>query len=44
MWNLNGNDTYLYGVKMKAYLIAGARELSFERIYPNPTLGFGHCA
>ncbi|MDF2611081.1 MAG: hypothetical protein K0R92_2555, partial [Lachnospiraceae bacterium] len=36
-----GNDPYFYGEKMKAYLIAGARHLSIERIYPNPTLGFG---
>jgi len=41
-WGIvNGNDPYLYGEKMKAYLIAGARKLSFERVYPNPTLGFG---
>ena len=26
---------------MKAYLIAGARKLSFEQVYPNPTFGFG---
>lgn len=35
------NDPYLYGEKTKAYLIAGTRKLSFERIYPNNTLGFG---
>ena len=41
-WEIvNGNDPYLYGEKMKAYLIAGARKLSFESVYPNPTLGFG---
>ena len=41
-WGIvNGNDPYLYGEKMKAYLIAGARKLSFEKVYPNPTLGFG---
>lgn len=27
--------------KVKAYLIAGARKLSVERVYPNPTLGYG---
>ncbi len=41
-WGIvNGNDPYMYGEKMKAYLVAGARKLSFERVYPNPTLGFG---
>ncbi len=41
-WGIvNGNDPFMYGEKMKAYLIAGARKLSFERVYPNPTLGFG---
>lgn len=41
-WGIvNGNDPYMYGEKMKAYLIAGARHLSFEPIYPNPTFGFG---
>jgi subtilisin family serine protease len=41
-WGIvNGNDPYMYGEKMKAYLIAGARKLSFERVYPNPTFGFG---
>ncbi|MFV0342449.1 MAG: S8 family peptidase [Anaerocolumna sp.] len=41
-WGIvNDNDPYMYGEKMKAYLIAGARKLSFEKIYPNPTFGFG---
>ncbi len=41
-WGIvNGNDPYMYGEKMKAYLIAGARHLSFEPEYPNPTFGFG---
>lgn len=41
-WGIvNGNDPFMYGEKMKAYLIAGARKLSFERVYPNPTFGFG---
>ena len=35
------NDPYLYGEKMKAYLIAGARRLPIESEYPNPTLGWG---
>ncbi|MFD1400332.1 S8 family peptidase [Robinsoniella peoriensis] len=36
-----GNDPYLYGEKVKAYLIRGARPLNVERVYPNPTLGYG---
>jgi subtilisin family serine protease len=41
-WGIvKGNDPYLYGEKMKAYLVAGARHLSIEQNYPNPTLGFG---
>lgn len=41
-WGIvQGNDPYMYGEKMKAYLIAGARQLSFEANYPNPTFGFG---
>ncbi len=41
-WGIvNGNDPYMYGEKMKAYLIAGARHLPIERVYPNPALGFG---
>lgn len=38
---IEGNDPYLYGEKVKAYLIRGARQLSVEREYPNPTLGYG---
>lgn len=38
---INNNDPYLYGEKMKAYLIAGARRLPIESNYPNPTLGWG---
>lgn len=44
-WGIvRGNDRYLYGEKMKAYLIKGARPLTgaaglFE--YPNPQLGWG---
>lgn len=41
-WGIvNGNDPFLYGEKVKAYLIKGARPLSSEAIYPNPRLGFG---
>lgn len=35
------NDPYLYGEKIKAYLIAGAKELQIENIYPNFSIGFG---
>lgn len=38
---INENDPYLYGEKMKAYLIAGARRLPIETQYPNPALGWG---
>lgn len=41
-WGIvKGNDPYLYGEKVKAYLRKGARELPGERTYPNPRLGFG---
>ena len=33
------NDPYLYGEKMKAYLIKGARRLPAMRNYPNPVFG-----
>lgn len=41
-WGIvNGNDAYLYGQKVKAYLIKGARQLpGFER-FPNPQVGYG---
>ncbi len=38
---IKGNDPYLYGEKMRASLIRGARQLSAEKIYPNPRLGYG---
>lgn len=38
---VNGNDPYLFGEKLKAYLIRGARPLPVERIYPNNRLGYG---
>jgi subtilisin family serine protease len=41
-WGIvRGNDPYLYGEKLKAYLIDGARPLRIENVYPNRTLGFG---
>lgn len=39
-WGItNGNDRYLYGEKMKAYLISGARHLPILKDYPNPEIG-----
>ncbi len=35
------NDPFLYGEKVKAYLIAGAKPLQFENEYPNPRTGYG---
>lgn len=41
-WGIvNGNDPYMYGEKTRAYLIAGARRLPIEPLYPNPVLGYG---
>lgn len=41
-WGIvQGNDLYLYGEKLKSYLIDGARQLRVETVYPNRSLGFG---
>lgn len=45
-WGIvKGNDPFLYGEKLKAYLIAGARPLAVsstrETVYPNPETGWG---
>lgn len=41
-WGIvNGNDAYLYGEKIKAYLIKGARHLPVVEVYPNPQIGWG---
>jgi subtilisin family serine protease len=41
-WGIvQNNDPFLYGEKLKAYLINGARPLRIENIYPNRTLGYG---
>ncbi|MDO5417071.1 MAG: S8 family peptidase [Lachnospiraceae bacterium] len=41
-WGINqGNDPYLYGEKVKARLIRGARHLSGFAEWPNPELGYG---
>ncbi len=38
---IRGNDPFLYGEKMKAYLQKGARPLRSEQQYPNPRVGWG---
>lgn len=41
-WGIvRGNDSFLYGEKVKAYLRNGARELRGERVYPNERVGYG---
>lgn len=41
-WGIvQGRDPFLYGEKLKAYLIRGARQISAVREYPNPQLGWG---
>jgi minor extracellular serine protease Vpr len=41
-WGIvNGNDPYMYGEKLKAFLINGCRQLRIENVYPNRTLGYG---
>jgi hypothetical protein len=41
-WGIvEGNDPFLYGEKMKAYLIRGARRLPLASRYPNPQTGWG---
>ncbi len=41
-WGIvRGNDNYLYGEKVKAYLRQGAQPLRGEGYYPNEKVGFG---
>ncbi len=41
-WGIvNGNDAYLYGEKLKAFLISGTKELPTFSEYPNAEIGFG---
>ena len=41
-WGIvQGNDPFLYGEKIKAYLRKGARPLRGEREYPNDRVGYG---
>ena len=44
-WEIvKGNDPYLYGEKVKAYLRKGAKELPGVWEYPNNQVGMGGCA
>ena len=38
---VRGNDPYLYGEKVKAYLRRGAKPLPGFDVYPNPQVGYG---
>ena len=41
-WGIvQGRDIFLYGEKLKAYLISGARQIAAVKEYPNPQLGWG---
>ena len=41
-WGLiDGRDPYLYGEKLKAYLLKGARPIPAVKTYPDQRLGFG---
>lgn len=41
-WGIvEGNDPYLYGEKVKAYFIKGARPLAAFAEFPNPQIGYG---
>ncbi len=38
---VDGNDRYLYGEKLKAAIIRGARPLTAQQFFPSPLLGWG---
>ena len=41
-WGIvRGNDPYLYGQKVKSYLINGAKQLPGETEWPNARVGWG---
>ena len=41
-WGIvDGNDPFLYGEKVKAYLIRGARRFPGYAPWPNPQMGWG---
>lgn len=40
-----GNDPFLYGDRLRYYLLRGAKRVRTEEVYPNPTWGYGEvCA
>lgn len=38
---MQGHDIFLYGEKLKAFFIKGARQIGAVKEYPNPQLGWG---
>ncbi|MDE7333445.1 MAG: hypothetical protein K2O16_14735 [Lachnospiraceae bacterium] len=38
---MQGNDVFLYGEKVKAYLRRGAKPVRGENVYPNERVGYG---
>lgn len=41
-WGIvNGNDSFLFGEKVKAYLRRGAKSIPGFSMYPNPEVGYG---
>ena len=38
---IDRNDPFLYGEKLKAYLLRGAKPLTGFNEYPNPYIGWG---
>ncbi|MGU8275946.1 S8 family peptidase [Clostridium perfringens] len=38
---IRNNDPFLYGERIKYYLIKGAKRMIFGEAYPNPDLGYG---
>ncbi len=41
-WGIvEGNDPFLYGEKVKAYFLRGARQLPGYEVWPNPQAGYG---
>lgn len=41
-WGIvRGNDPYLYGEKVRAYLIRGTRQFPASESFPNPLVGYG---
>ena len=41
-WGIvEGNDPFLYGEKVKAYLHRGARQMEGIPVFPDPAVGYG---